>query len=281
MTNAPHTPHTPNAEYLRLMTGFARDLRAADIDQAEWAADLRYIRINGSGLRPISICNDNPCGALVGYLNGTTVVDDVLKKARSALAEVRTSQSDKPEARLQARLIEHALRAPESLPGLLHLAQQCDELHFITDELRVNDIRADVVLLGKKDAVWFPVFIELKVTRDLKRLLKQLDNIVRYVGNDEETKLAFCAFCKAAAGVTGGFDFDFDRRIEMIIWPSLVDPSRARESTHELLASRHVLEFPGDFPYQQVPRMGLTFTQRAYDAPSDDKPAPLVLAPIT
>lgn len=253
---------TSAAAYLDLMADYALALCAAGIDQAGWAEDLRYIRVNGGGLRPISICNNNPCGALVGYGRVKSKVNEQLMQARNAPAQVPSAKASKPELRLQARLIEHALRSPQTLPALLHLTDQCDELRFVTDELRVGDIRADVVLLGSKDGVWFPAFIELKNGRELKRLLQQLRNIVRYVSDEPDARLAFARFAMAAAGAKG--EFDFGRLIEIIIWPALPDPSRASEETRALLKGRHVLEFPEGALRDPLPRMGLSFVKQDY-----------------
>lgn len=253
-----------NARYLTAMAQHAEQLLAAqDIDHAKWAQALKYIRVNGSGVRPISICNDNPCGALVGF-EGSMDVNSRLRDGLHAPVELLNPNARKNELRLQARLIEHALRSPETLPALLHLTDQCDELRLVTDELKVNNVRADVVLLGKKDDVYFPVFIELKNERTLGRLIEQLDNIVRYVGEYPAARNAFERFAMAYRGSDAEGRFDFDRKISVIIWESLDDFSKAPRSTRERIAGLHVLEFPKGYPNQPLPRMGLEFVRQRY-----------------
>lgn len=253
--------NTTNAQYLRQMAEYARKLRSASIDHAAWAEKLRYIRINGGDIRPISLCNANPCGQLAGYGTGSQVVDDHIRRAIDVIA-MPCNKINKKELRIQARLVEFALRKPEGLPALLHLEDRCDALYFVTDELRVNDIRADVLLLGKKGDVLFPVFIELKARRDLDRLLDQLKNIVRDVSGDPETLAALEGFVVAATGARGRFDFE--RRIEMIIWPAISDPARARQSTKKKLNGRDVLEFASYHQKTDIPRLDLSFVRQAY-----------------
>lgn len=252
-----------NAEYLSDMEKAADALNNAEgIDRRVWAEQLKYIRINGSGLRPISICNDNPCGALKGHKTGMKRVTGRLLGALTAPAMPLAKNAKKPELRLQARLIEHALRTPENLPKLLHLEQQCDDLWLVTDELKVNDVRADVVLLAMKGDVYFPVFIELKNNRSLDRLQGQLQNIVRSVGLEADARAAFERFAMVSQRKSG--KFDFDRKIMVIIWPALAESSRIPDSTRERAAGYHILEFPKGYADQPLPRLGLTFKHRAY-----------------
>lgn len=253
-----------NARYLNAMADHAEQLRGADdIDHAKWAEALKYIRVNGSGVRPISICNDNPCGALEGF-DGSSPVSPDLRKGIDAPVAALSPNARKNELRLQARLIEHALRSPETLPALLHLSEQCDELRLVTDELKVNNVRADVVLLGRKGEVYFPVFIELKNDRTLDRLIEQLNNIVQYVGEYPAARMAFERFAMAYGNPNIAGPFDFDRRITVIIWPALADPSRAPARTRDLVAGLHVLEFAEGYPNQPLPRMGLSFVNQHY-----------------
>lgn len=162
---------------------------------------------------------------------------------------------------------DDSLRSPETLPALPHLNAQCDEPRLVTDELKVNNVRADVVLLGRKGEVYSPVFIELKNDRTLERLTEQLDNIVPYVGKYPAARSTLERFAMAGRDPrhTEG-RFDFDRKIMAIIWPALPDSSRAPPRTRELLAGLHVLEFPEGYPNEPLPRMGLQFVNQRYAA---------------
>lgn len=252
-----------NAQYLSDMAKAAEALNNAEgIDRRVWAEQLKYIRINGSGLRPISICNDNPCGALDGYKTSTKRVTRRLRDALTAPAMPLARNAKKPELRLQARLIEHAIRTPEDLPELLHLEQHCDALWLVTDELKVNEVRADVVLLARKGDIYFPVFIELKNNRSLNRLQEQLQNIIKSVGLEADARDAFARFAMVTLGKSGRFDFD--RKIMVIIWPALSESSRTPDNTRERAAGYHILEFPRGYADQPLPRMGLTFKHRVY-----------------
>lgn len=209
------------AHYLKLMAHYARQLHEVGIDHAAWAADKRYVRINGGGLRPVSLCADSPCGAVQGH--GVRKTTTHLLKARYAPVPAPGERKPKPEHRWQAALIEHALRWPEALPALLHMRDVCDEIRFVTDELSIGGIRADVVLVGRKGSQWFPVFIELKVHRNLTRLLEQLEDIGELSCFDAATGTAFEEFLATAATIDG--KVHLQNALKVMIWPSAAGSS--------------------------------------------------------
>ena len=240
MQRAPKTP----AQYLKQMEEFASRLHEARLDHGLWAEDKRYIRINGGGLRVVSLCANSPCGAVDGQgvrktTRGLVDTDETARRARIPAGAPKS----KPEHLWQAALIEHAIRWRHQLPELLHLRDACDELGFVTDELSLGAIRADVVLVGRRGASWFPVFVELKVKRSMKRLLEQLNAINELSKLDETTRAAFKKFVSSAARVYGseiGSGIDLDCALKVMIWPSTQGVS-----THLARAQQvRVLEFP-------------------------------------
>lgn len=246
-----HATKTP-AQYLKQMTEFASRLHEKGLDHAAWAADKRYVRINGGGLRVVSLCADSPCGAVDGH--GVCKTTRRLDEARYAPIPSGKPKS-KPEHLWQAALIEHALRWPDALPDLLHLRDACDELRFVTDELSLRTIRADVVLMGRRGTTWFPVFVELKVQRSMTRLLEQLGAVVELSNLDETTRAAFKEFVSVAAhtydskkppclgairSIPG--EIDLDRALKVMIWPSTTGVSTHIERARQ--RGVRVLEFP-------------------------------------
>lgn len=220
----------PAAHYLREMAGFAKMVNAhlSLEDEADLAADKRYVRINSAGIRVISLSSDSPCGKVEGH--NTVVTLSAVHRAREGV--VKKAGNGKPEHRMQAALIEHAKRWPAVLPELLCLSDQCDELRFVKDELAVDfmtaegvtkSIRPDVILVGKKGHVWFPVFIELKARREKDTLLKQLADAADALTSDPEACEAFVGFVRAAARLNTperiNEPIDVSRSIRLMIWP--------------------------------------------------------------
>lgn len=255
MQRAAKTP----AQYLKQMTEFASRLHKARLDHGAWAAEKRYVRINGGGLRVVSLCAESPCGAVKGH--GVLKTIRCLDKALNAPREPGEPKS-KPEHLWQAALIEHALRWPEALVGLLHLRDACDELRFVTDELSLRTIRADVVLVGRRGTTWFPVFVELKVKRSMTRLLEQLDTVAELSNLDETTCIAFKEFVSVAAHIEASKfagEIDLDRALKVMIWPSTPGVSTHLERARK--QGVRVLEFPdGTRPSTRFDAPSLRFT---------------------
>lgn len=226
----------PAAYYLEKMTGFAKKLKDSGINPTEWAARKRYVRVNGGGLRPISLCHVSPCGALVGFKTRENTRG--LKEAINAPIPRPDYIRKKPEHRVQAALIEHALRWPVKVPEFLHLQDECDEIRFVTDEFKIEDIRADVVMIGFKSGVWFPIFIELKAIRSKTEVVGQVLKIKEKVSR-LDTALSFIEFVKTASDIKG--DVDLRKSIVMIVWPAAQGRPLSLDET--LARGIRVLEF--------------------------------------
>jgi hypothetical protein len=106
-----------------------------------------------------------------------------------------------------------------------------DELIFVTDELKAGDIRADIIALGGKGGKYFPVFIELKRSRSLKRVLTQLVD-----AQTEMTKVkgSFVEMLAKGTGKTAA-SISFDEHKLFVVW--LEAPSgRGRASAAKAVA---------------------------------------------
>lgn len=242
-------PPRSDADYLREMAKYARLLRQADLDHARWAAADRYARINGDGVRPISIGQENPCGKLLlSSANRTKTVGNLrrdLRRINEVFAastsptavdgEAKPLWSHKRELRVQAWIIKQALTRRGCLRDLLHLADLCEEVRFVTDELALNGIRADLLLLARKGQAWFPVFVELKAKR-AGEVVTQLKNIHETVG-DTKTCDAFRGFINATNPDVDAADVQVDRSAQLMIWP------RSQSPRTKLPIEVRVLEF--------------------------------------
>jgi len=214
-----NTDSEPNwLRHLNKMTAFALQRRQHEEQLAELAKGHYYVRIGGNGFRLVSIHLDNPCGSVYVDNRATSSkssLDPVLVQASVASHRIGPPGNGKPEHRVQARLIHCALTQPSKLASLLDCTDLFDELLFISDEFRLDDIRADVIALGRKEAQYFPVFIELKATRTLKRVIEQLERITeRMVAQPD----AVAAFLAAASGIPAA-DIEMTA-LRLIIWPS-------------------------------------------------------------
>jgi hypothetical protein len=204
--------------HLERMTVFAEQRRQHIGELTELAKKHCYIRIGGNGFRLVSIHRDNPCGSL--YIDGkevgtTPTLSVVLDKAQFASQRVGSPGNGKTEHRVQAYLIQQALTRPEEFPGLLDCDDLFDELLFITDEFRLGEIRADVIALGRKGESYVPVYIELKATRSLTRVIDQLDNITNRMTTASNAAVALLA---AASGI-GAELIEMNPR-RLLIWPA-------------------------------------------------------------
>ncbi len=182
-----------------------------------------YIRVSYSGFRAISIHPKQPCGAVpgfTGYIQEFDKAKDLLERLpRVDQLSIENPGNNKPEHRLQAYLIYHSLVRERSMPEILGCKHRFDELTFVTDELKLENIRSDMLFLARKDDVFFPVVVELKNGRLLNRLQEQLQNTNRAM---IESKLHFEAMFQAVIGKdANGLDIpiDFSRANRVIIWP--------------------------------------------------------------
>jgi hypothetical protein len=96
-----------------------------------------------------------------------------------------------------------------------------DELFFVTDEFKAGDIRADIIALGRKADTYFPVVIELKVKRQLSRLIEQLEaakEAIRIAKDDSRE------FLSAVTGIEKECISSEPRLI--LLWPTLSQEER-------------------------------------------------------
>jgi len=192
----------------------------------ELAENWIYIRVRSSDYLPISIHPDNPCGHLKQKdekIKETSDLENAIRIAKDAEKPESPyfyrPRSDQKEKRMQAALIRHALMNNLSLHELCDgFTDVFDELIFVTDEFSAGNIRADIIALGGMKGRYFPVFIELKATRTLKRIIEQLTNIEEAMKNDARD-----SFLNLLANATGKpkSDIVFDEAIPLIIWTGL------------------------------------------------------------
>lgn len=191
-----------------------------------------YIRVGGGGYRLVSISPENPCGHLARRGKGTTIGNSVDMPSAMRNAEIAEAANfyrpgnGKPEHRMQAALIRHALMNELCLHGIVDgFADVFDELIFVTDELSAGSIRADIIALGGRRGSYFPVFIELKAVRALGRLTQQLTNA------KEAMEIAGDSFLQLLSKATGKpkSEISFNAAQLLIIWPGL--PSGKEKDT--------------------------------------------------
>lgn len=216
----------------------------------QWRNELRtferlaeegiYIRILRDGFRPVSLSTDNPCGQMIDKNTGRPI--DVLACLSDAIncdefehCELEGGK-DKPEHRIQAEIIKYALLNSLELDGLfIGFEDVFDKLIFVTDEMpgaatidekgevtdsesgKHKDIRADIVALGRKDGLYFPVFMEIKIERLLKELIRQLNRA------NQAAKKAEQEFLQLLANVTSVelSEISFEAARSILVWPSL------------------------------------------------------------
>ncbi|MBM3351486.1 MAG: hypothetical protein FJY53_06865 [Betaproteobacteria bacterium] len=194
----------------------------------ELAKDYRYIRILGKSFRAISISVKNPCGCLIRQDNGKKVsgCQNIASAIRSAMDSypydhpyAYPPRNQKPEHKVQAFLIRHALMNGQEMQSVLKgFDDVFEKLIFITDELSVGEFRADIIALGGKNGHYFPVFIELKNKRELTRLKGQLKD-AKSAMSENAAKIAFINLLSATSGITAD-KIKFEDYKLMIVWTS-------------------------------------------------------------
>lgn len=215
-------------EFIQSRIERAKQWRDEMPDHEELAKSYRYVRILGKSFRAISIHHKNPCGRLIRKDNGKEVVGSpgiksAIQSAYDACEHGHENDyrpsSTKTEHKIQAFLIHHALVNGQRLLGILKgFDDVLDELIFVTDELSTGKLRADIIALGGKNGRYFPVFIELKVKRELKRLMEQLEGAqaLMNIAGEHFTKML-----SAASGIPHE-KISFDDYRLMIVWPASI-----------------------------------------------------------
>lgn len=189
-----------------------------------------YIRMLGLSFRPVSLSPYNPCGKLTKE-NGQTIgatksIDRALEIAEEGHSH--EAKNGKPEHILQAGLIHYALTHDLELKDrFLGFEKHFDELLFVGDEVRLNkvgSVRADLLALGRKGDVFFPVFLELKVGRHSQELRRQLENAYEATS---KTKNSFIRMLSQSTDVPYE-KIQFDQYKLLMIWPALASNSRSK-----------------------------------------------------
>lgn len=187
--------------------------------------NARYIRVTASGLRAVSISDKFPCKELVK--DGKAV--PIRKDHASAMQDLFDGNlltnnemgKGQPEHCLQAFIIRQSLLDPDgktALPKLLKIQKIVEELHFVADELKVGNIRSDLIFVGKNGADYFPVFFELKAkitTKSLFELSRQLKDIDDYAKNYH---VEFSEIFSMATGVSVE-RIKMENAVRIAIWP--------------------------------------------------------------
>ncbi len=239
-------------EKLVRMTDKAAKRMAARVYWFEVKGKRRYVRINSSGFRAVSLDSENPCGRLVrgDKKVGSKILESALKDAKDDSCNNPRLGNGKPEHKVQASIIWDALTNPKGLPETLKITSYADSLWFVTDELSLGVIRADVIMLGELNGRFFPVFIELKYGRSTE------------VGTQvkEAFKLAskhtpeFCSFLAAATGKLAD-KIEMKNAVLLVIWGSIAGKERpeAQQMRKEnILTVCHSEEKPGQYKFHLV-----------------------------
>lgn len=192
-------------------------------DHKRLAECERYIRIRGKDFRAVSLSPDNPCGRLLrengSKIQGSRNIRKAIEDA-SCSAPAYSPGNNKPEHKVQAFLIREALQNDLRFGRLFEgFGQKFDDILFVTDEFRLDNgkLRADLIAIGRIDAQYFPVLIELKAHRELTRLIDQLNGAKDLLEKDDRVRGCFDSLLCAVSGVDR-----IDRHREMvrlIIWP--------------------------------------------------------------
>lgn len=182
------------------MTGRAAKLSTEDVKA--YADDNKYVRICGESYRAVSLDDDYP---LVGYApSGVSKLETIKNHFGLKIPKEKLIESKKEERRLQSYIIRKALQSNRDLIDILDLKSDFDELRFCLDEISLGDnnkkvpltasdkpeegiVRCDILAVGKRAGSdkWTPVLIELKYSREMKRLEDQLKNFISVIDNNK------------------------------------------------------------------------------------------------
>jgi hypothetical protein len=218
------------------MTGLAAQRKKAGNYWFEVGSQKRYVRINSSKFRAVSLDAVNPCGHLLISERkevGVKVLKSALFDAANPKFFNHKPGNPKPEHRVQASIIWQALTDPQGLPTVLGIADHVDALWFVTDELSLPPIRADIIMLGERGGCYFPVFVELKSgrTTDVGQQLTNASEIARKVS------VEFRQFLGAATGKPSE-DILMERPMLLVIWGHT---TRERSEAQKMRANHGLL----------------------------------------
>lgn len=206
-------------------------------NETERASKDQYIRINGEGVRAVSLADKS---ALCGY--GKTSSHKVPKTAIEHFEFipndlVEKTFSTKQERRMQSHLIKQALLNNRSLLGagaLSCLSEKFDELLFALDEVSFGDnnleiepddnehpkiVRCDILAVGIKDGDVFPVLIELKSVRSLQRLGAQLEYAAKDISCNSARISAMATLLSTVTRKKLN-SYSADKICKILVWPA-------------------------------------------------------------
>ncbi len=208
------------------------------------ANDNKYIRVCGEQYRGVSLSEKSP---LCGYGNRASRIKTILHnfedEKKNHEMEAQTLEN-KEERQLQSWLIKEALKNHRKIGTLLGIHKYFDELWFCLDEVSLGDrshpveenptvstkrsniVRCDVLSIGLKDGCYSPVLIELKSTRNLKRLIDQLNNFIKDIESTPKIHKSILSLMKKCAGIPENSPFKNEFQ-KIILWPRLEQPPKS------------------------------------------------------
>lgn len=238
-------------EKLRAMKGLAEKRISAGHYWFEVNGNKRYVRINSDNFRAVSLDAHNPCGHLIRDEKevGRKILESALIDARDVHCKNHLPGNTKPEHRVQAFIIWQALTDSRGLPQKLGI-ENIDALWFVTDELSLPPIRADLIMLGERGGRYFPVFIELKDgrTTEVAAQLKIAYEIASKVD------VEFREFLSAATGKpVEAIHMESEQPMLVVIWGSTSrerpEAKKMRESGNLLTVCHEELGGKGEYGY--------------------------------
>ena len=199
---------------LELSTMSARSISAEHRKQLDAERHRVHVRPTASGLTLVSILHET---SQVG--EAFTHIDKLIGQLGATYDEPRRKT---PEKQLQSALIRNAHANERHLDALEKASERTNEpvqLLFVNDELAMSlrdggRIVCDVLALRVDGGRSRPVLLELKSSRDLNQLIKQ---VVGYSTLLEEHRDLFAAFYGAILG--RDVHFDDGPPETWIVWP--------------------------------------------------------------
>jgi len=222
---------------LRNMKHLVDEVKFAGWNESERAKNDQYIRINGEGVRAVSLADRS---ALCGYEKTSSHKDPskvIEHFARNLGAFNDKTFASKQERRMQSYLIKQALLNKRSLlgkSGLFCLNGMFDELLFALDEVSFGDnkldnepddeehpkvVRCDILAVGVKDGDVFPVLIELKSVRSLQRLGDQLKYAAKDISWNPDRISAIATLLSLVTGQKFS-NYSAGKICKILVWPA-------------------------------------------------------------
>lgn len=229
------------------MKRFLTEIESLGWDKKEQAREGYYLRVNGEGVRPVSLHDKS---ALCGLEKGTSkrphnAIQDIKSAAKSFGTISEKVFESKKERRLQAFIIRQALINDGNLlenPLFNCLKDHFKTLKFAFDEISFGDnrhengdhpkiVRCDILAAGVMiNGDSLPVLIELKSTRNLERLNVQLDNAKNEITQGNER----INLIKDLIKISTGLDVNTSQNPhKIIVWPQAKE---SKETTRRLAA---------------------------------------------